>query len=45
VPDADELLPSPIAARTVREGVDVEDIYGMAQPVAIDDPLLELRQL
>jgi len=43
VPDADELLPSPIAARTVREGVDVEDIYGMAQPVAIDDPLLEYK--
>jgi aminomethyltransferase len=43
VPDAHELLPSPIAARTMREGHDVEDIYGMAQPVSIDDPLLEYK--
>ena len=37
------LLESPIAARTVREGTEIEDIYGMAQPVAIDDPMLEYR--
>jgi aminomethyltransferase len=43
VPEAHELLQSPIAARTLREGQDIEDIYGMAQPVAIDDPMLEYR--
>jgi aminomethyltransferase len=41
VPEAPELLLSPFAARTTRPDQDVEDIYGMAQPVAIDDPLLE----
>ena len=35
------LLKSPIGARTTREGGEIEDIYGMAQPVFIDDPMLE----
>lgn len=39
--EASELLLSPFAARTAREGQEVEDIYGMAQPVAIEDPLIE----
>ena len=38
-----ELLPSPISARTSREGQEVEDIYGMAQPIFIEDPMLEYR--
>jgi glycine cleavage system aminomethyltransferase T len=38
-----ELLSSPIAARTAREGQEIEDIYGMAQPIFIDDPLLEYK--
>jgi aminomethyltransferase len=37
------LLASPIAARTVRDDTEIEDIYGMAQPVAIDDPMLEYQ--
>lgn len=38
-----ELLPSPIGVRTAREGQEIEDIYGMAQPVFIDDPMLEYQ--
>jgi aminomethyltransferase len=44
VPETTEetaLLKSPIGARTTREGGEIEDIYGMAQPVFIDDPMLE----
>ena len=39
--EADQLLASPIAERVVPEGAEVEDIYGMAQPVVIEDPILE----
>jgi glycine cleavage system aminomethyltransferase T len=35
------LLRSPFAARTTRADQEVEDIYGMAQPLVIDDPLRE----
>jgi aminomethyltransferase len=38
-----ELVASPIAPRTSREGQEVEDIYGMAQPIFIEDPMLEYR--
>ncbi len=37
------LLSSPIAARTVAPGQAVEDIYGMAEPIAISDPVDEYR--
>ena len=40
-----QLLESPIAARTVPAGADVEDIYGMAQPIVVSDPLLEYRAI
>jgi aminomethyltransferase len=46
VPETTEhahLVPSPIAARTARDGQEIEDIYGMAQPVFIEDPMLEYR--
>lgn len=43
MPDADELIQSPIAARTVAPGAEVEDIYGMAQPIAIEDPMVEYK--
>jgi aminomethyltransferase len=45
VPKADELLRSPIADRTIRDGADVEDIYGMAQPVAIENTLEEYNAI
>ena len=38
-----QLLRSPIAARTAREGQEIEDIYGMAQPIFIEDPMLEYK--
>ena len=38
-----KLLRSPIAARTAREGQEIEDIYGMAQPIIVDDPMLEYK--
>lgn len=43
MPDADELIQSPIAPRTVAPGAEVEDIYGMAQPIAIEDPMVEYK--
>jgi aminomethyltransferase len=39
----ERLLESPIAARTIRDDTEIEDIYGMAQPVVIDDPMLEYQ--
>lgn len=43
--NADELISSPIAARTISPGAEVEDIYGMAQPIAVVDPLTEYKAI
>jgi aminomethyltransferase len=43
--DPTTLLPSPIAARTSAPGQAVEDIYGMAEPIVISDPLEEYRAI
>lgn len=39
------LIQSPIAARTIAPGQAVEDIYGMAEPIAISDPLEEYEAI